>query len=387
MRYKGETMINQQRLLDTFLALVQIDSESYQEGNFHAEMVSRLKKLGCSVFVDKAGKKIGSTAPGNIVASLKGSVPGKPFILSAHMDTVCPGKAIKPCVKKDRVTSDGTTILGADDKAGVAIILEILQVLKEQKMPHPGVEVVLTLCEEMGMHGAKNLDYSKIKGKDGLILDNESIEDLLVRGPGKYNFNVKIEGVSAHAGVCPEKGISALDVLTKAMSLMKHGRVDAETVCNFGVISGGRIINAVLSELSLQGEVRSLNAKKLEKQLKHMKDCFAKAAKAFTKKVDGKIIKPKITIDAPKSYAAQNLPKSCPGVKLALAAARKHGVDLKAIACGGGCDANVMFEKGLLLPNIGVGVEKCHSTEEYLILKDFYKAADIVLDTLLSYHG
>ena len=218
-------------------------------------------------------------------------------------------------------------------------------------------------------------------------MDNESIEELIVRGPGKYNFNVTVHGVTAHAGVCPEKGISALDVLSKAMRLMKHGRVDKETVCNFGVISGGRITNAVLSELTLKGEVRSLNAKKLEKQIKHMKDCFAKAEKAFVKKVDGKTIQPKIEIETELSYGAQNISKTSTSVKLTIAAARKHGVNLKAVVCGGGCDANVMAQHGLALPKLGIGVEKCHSLDEYLSLPDFYRAARIVVDTVLSYRG
>ncbi len=380
-------MLNEKRLLDTFLELVQIDSESFNEAKIQKVLVAKLKKLGCTVYVDKAGKKFNTNAEGNIIATLKGKLSQKPFVLSAHMDTVCPGVGVKPCVKKDRVTSDGTTILGADDKAGIAIILETLHVLKELKGNHPSVQVIFTLCEERAITGAKYLDYSKIKGTDGLILDNESIEDLLVRGPGKYNFNVKIHGVSAHAGVCPEKGISAIDVLAKAMSMMKHGRVDKETVCNFGVISGGQITNAVLSELSLKGEVRSLNAKKLEKQIAHMKDCFAKAEKAFVKKVDGKTIRPKIEIETELCYSAQNISKTSPSVKLVMAAARKNGVKLKPMVCGGGCDANVMCQHGLNLPNMGIGVEKCHSLDEHLILPDFYKAARVVLDTVMSYRG
>ena len=380
-------MLNEKRLLDNFLKLVQIDSESFNEAKIHKVLVEELKKLGCTVYVDKAGKKFNTNAAGNIIATLKGKMSAKPFILSAHMDTVCPAIGVKPCVKKDRVTSDGTTILGADDKAGIAIILETLRVLKELKGNHPSVQVIFTLCEEVCITGAKYLDYSKIKGTDGLILDNESSEELIVRGPGKYNFNVTIHGVTAHAGVCPEKGISSLDVLTRAMQLMKHGRVDKETVCNFGVISGGRITNAVLSELSLKGEVRSLNAQKLEKQIKHMKECFAKAAKSFVKKVDGKTIQPKIDIETELSYGAQNISKTSTSVKLTMAAARKHGVKLKAVVCGGGCDANVMAQHGLALPNLGIGVEKCHSLDEYLSLLDFYRAARVVLDTVLSYRG
>lgn len=377
--------INEKRLLDTFLKLVRTDSESYHEGAIQKTLAAELKKLGCAVYVDKAGKKINSDAQGNVIASFKGTSSGKPFLFSAHMDTVQPGKGVKPAVKNGRVVTDGKTVLGGDDKAGVAIILEILAVLKEQKPAHAPVQVIFTLNEENGMGGAKNLDYSKIKGRDGLILDNESVAELLVRGPEVCDFNVTIEGVAAHAGVCPEKGISALEVAAKALSIMKVGRIDKETVCNFGVVEGGKVTNAVMPLLTMRGEVRSLNPKKLQKQVKHMKECFAKAAKAFTKRADGKVIKPVITIQTPQRYGVLNVPKNAPTVKLALSAAEKYGVNLKAVASGGGCDANVMSARGLSMPNLGVGVQKCHTTQEYLDLKEFYQAAYIALDVLLGY--
>ena len=161
--------VNEKRLVDTFLELVKIDSESFQEKKIHTFLVSRLKELGCRVYVDAAGKTYQTDAPGNIIASLPGTVKSKPVVLCSHMDTVVPGKGVKPVVKKDCITSDGTTILGADDKAGIAIILEVLRTLKEQKLPHPPVEAVFTLTEENGMQGAKNLDCKKIKGREGLI--------------------------------------------------------------------------------------------------------------------------------------------------------------------------------------------------------------------------
>lgn len=377
--------INEKRLLDTFLKLVVIDSESLSEGAIQKYLAAELKKLGCTVFIDKAGKKIGSDAQGNIIATFKGTRSGKPFLLSSHMDTVRPGKGVKPQVKNNRVTSGGDTILGADDKSGLAIILEVLRTLKEQKLQHGPVQVIFTLNEENGMLGAKNLDYSKIKGCDGLILDNESVDELLIQGPEVRDFKVYIKGVAAHAGVCPEKGISALEVAAKALSLMKTGRVDKETVCNFGVVHGGEVTNVVMPYLELKAEARSLSPKKLEKQIKHMKDCFAKAAKAFTKRVDGKTIKPQITIETPLRYGTLNVPKTAPAVKLVQAAAKKNGVNLKLAASGGGCDANVMCQHGLLMPNLGLGVQKCHTTEEYLEMKEFCQAAAIVLDTVLAY--
>ena len=145
--------INEKRLIDTVLELIKIDSESFNEKGVHEVLVKKLKALGASVYVDNAGKKYQTNAKGNIIASFKGSVKSQPIILSSHMDTVTPGNGIKPIVKKDRIVSDGTTILGSDDKAGIAVILEVLQVLKENKLPHPPVEVLFTLTEESGMQG------------------------------------------------------------------------------------------------------------------------------------------------------------------------------------------------------------------------------------------
>lgn len=377
--------INEKRLLDTFLQLVRIDSESYHEGALYRWLCPELKKRGCSVVTDKAGKKIGSDAPGNIIATLKGTAGEKPFLLSAHMDTVCPGRNVKPSIQNGRVVTDGTTVLGGDDKSGIAVILEILSVLKEQKIKHRPLQVIFTLNEENGMGGAKNLDYSKIKGREGLILDNESVCELLVQGPAVCDFIVQIQGVASHAGVAPEKGISALEVAAQALARMQLGRVDEETVCNFGVVQGGEITNVVMPQLYLKGEVRSLNVKKLQKQIKHMKDCFAQAAKGFVRKANGKTLRPKITIETPLRYGALNVPKKAPLVQYVLKAAQKHGVAMKALASGGGCDANVTCQHGLLMPNIGLGVQNCHTVEEYLDLKEFYKAADIVLDVVLNY--
>ncbi|MBR4592120.1 MAG: M20/M25/M40 family metallo-hydrolase, partial [Elusimicrobiaceae bacterium] len=215
---------NKERLVNTFLQLVKIDSESFHEKQMQELMVKELKKLGCRVTVDNAGRKFGTNARGNVIGFLPGTVKSSPFVLVAHLDTVQPGRGIRPVVKKEQITSDGTTILGADDKAGVAIILEVLRHLRETKMPHPPVEVVFTLCEERGMHGSKNLDCQKIKGREGLILDNEGVEELLVQGPAVNDIEVQVTGIAAHAGACPEKGISALEVAAYAISHMKLGR-------------------------------------------------------------------------------------------------------------------------------------------------------------------
>ncbi len=377
--------LNEKRLVETFLKLARTDSESYDERAMQELVEKELKESGCRVTVDNAGKKYNTNAKGNVIAFLPGTVKSAPFVLCSHLDTVTPGKGVKPVVKKDCITSDGTTVLGGDDKAGVAIILEILRTLKEQSPAHPPVEVVFTLSEEVGMFGSKNLDCKKLKGREGLILDNEEVDTLLIQGPAVNTIEVWIKGLAAHAGVAPEKGISALEVASYALGQMKLGRIDKDTVANFGVVKGGSATNVVMPELYLKGEARSLVNEKLAKQTAHMKACFDKAVKRFTKKINGKTCKPEVKFVAQERYPAVRVDKKHPVVKSAVAAAKKAGVALKPIACGGGCDANVLAGKGFTLPNVGVGVRDCHSTKEKLILKEFFAAFHIVLETLLSY--
>lgn len=377
--------INEKRLVDTFLELIKIDSESFNEKAMQEFMAARLKELGCTVYVDNAGKKYDTNAKGNVIGVLPGTVKSKPIILSSHIDTVVPGKGIKAVVKKNRITSDGTTILGADDKAGVAIILEVLRTLKEQNEPYPPVEAVFTLTEENGMQGSKNLDYKKLKGREGIILDNEELTDLLVQGPAVNTIEVRIKGLAAHAGVCPEKGISALEVAAYAMSIMKLGRIDKETVANFGVVQGGQVTNVVMDDLYLKGEARSLSDAKLAKQTAHMKACFEKAVKRFTKKIDGKVCKPEVKFIATQRYPAVNVPKNHPMVKVIIAAAKEQGVAMRAMASGGGCDANILSGFGFTLPNLGVGCRGCHTLKESLELDEFYKAFKITLAAVLAY--
>ena len=377
--------INEKRLVNTFLELIKIDSESFNEKAMQEFMAARLKELGCTVYVDNAGKKYDTNAKGNVIGVLPGTVKSKPIILSSHIDTVVPGKGIKAVVKKNRITSDGTTILGADDKAGVAIILEVLRTLKEQNEPYPPVEAVFTLTEENGMQGSKNLDYKKLKGREGIILDNEELTDLLVQGPAVNTIEVRINGLAAHAGVCPEKGISALEVAAYAMSIMKLGRIDKETVANFGVVQGGQVTNVVMDDLYLKGEARSLSDAKLAKQTAHMKACFEKAVKRFTKKIDGKVCKPEVKFVATQRYPAVNVPKNHPMVKVIIAAAKEQGVAMRAMASGGGCDANILSGFGFTLPNLGVGCRGCHTLKESLELDEFYKAFKITLAAVLAY--
>ncbi len=377
--------LNQKRLVETFLQLVRIDSESGSEKKMQEHVAQELKKLGCRVVIDNAGKKFNTDARGNVMGFFPGTVKSKPFVLVAHIDTVKPGQHIRPVVKKDFIVSDGSTILGADDKAGVAIILEVLKSLKESAVAHPPVEVLFTLCEERGMHGSKNLDYKQLKGREGMILDNEGGDELLIQGPAVNDVVVEVTGISAHAGACPEKGISALEVASFAISRMKLGRIDKETVANFGAVSGGEVPNVVMEKLSLIGEARSLKMDKLAKQTAHMKQAFDQAIKRYTKKIDGRICKPVVDFKATQRYPSVQISKSHPVVKALLAAAQKLKLPLYARSSGGGCDANVLCGKGFTVPNLSVGVYNCHTVREKLVLKEFYAAYALTWAAVTSY--
>ena len=378
-------MINQQRAVDTFLKLIRIDSESGNEKKMQEYVAAELKKLGCRVVVDNAGKHFNTNAKGNVMGFFPGTIKSAPFVLVAHLDTVKPGQDIHAVVKKDCIVSDGKTILGADDKAGVAIILEVLRSLKENKIPHPPVEVLFTLCEERGMHGSKNLDYKQLKGREGMILDNEGGDELLIQGPAVNDVVVEVTGIAAHAGACPEKGISALEVAAYAISHMKLGRIDKETVANFGAVQGGQVPNAVMEKLTLIGEARSLKIEKLAKQTEHMKKAFELAIKKYTKKIDGKVCKPVVDFKATKRYHSVQISKSHPVVKALVAAAKRLKFPLYPRSSGGGCDANVLSGKGFTLPNLSVGVYNCHTVHEKLILKEFYAALALTWAAVTSY--
>ena len=377
--------VNYKRMLDTFIEMAKVEAPSFEELPMQQLAEKKLKELGCKVTTDNAGKTFKTNAKGNVIASYPGNIKSAPFILAAHLDSVKPCKGIKPVIKGGKVTSDGTTILSADDRAGIAIIFEIIKTLKEQKLSHPPIEVLLTLCEESGMSGAKGLDANKLKSREGLILDSNDNNAIIVNAPAAVVIDVEITGLAAHAGVEPEKGISALEVAAYALSIMKIGRIDPLTVANFGIVNGGDSTNVVMPKLTMKGEARSRNMASLKKQNQHMLECFKKAEKKFTKKVDGKTVKPVINVKITEKYPMLNIPPQSALIKHMVAQAKKHGVKLETKSSGGGYDANILNGKGFLTPIIGIGYRAPHTLGEWLDIKVYNQTADMVLDIVRNY--
>ncbi|MEG6616299.1 M20/M25/M40 family metallo-hydrolase [Peptococcaceae bacterium 1198_IL3148] len=364
-------MVNRERLVEEFLELIQIDSPSGQERAIADVLKQKLTDLGFEVYEDNAGGQVGATA-GNIIATLPGDGAGLMLMLSAHMDTVEPGIGVKPVINDGVISSAGDTVLGGDDKAGVAVILEAVRCIKENNVRHGGLEVIFTIWEEGGLRGAKALDYSKVKSKMGYVLDSDGAPGkLIITAPTSNAISATIKGKAAHAGMSPEKGISAIQVAAKALAKMNLGRIDEETTANIGIIQGGKATNIVPDNVYISGEARSLNPEKLAAQTKHMCDLLQQEADAA---------KAEIIIDVEKEYDVINLSQGDQVVQHAVAAAKNLGLQPVLGSTGGGSDANVFNGRGICCANIAIGMNKVHTTDENIKIADMCQVAKFVVE-------
>ncbi len=361
-------LVNSQRLLDTFLELVRIDSPSGEEEAIANHLAEKLSRLGLAVEPD---------AIHNLVARLPGR--GQPVMLAAHMDTVMPGRGIRPVVQDGIIRSDGSTILGADDKAGIAIILETLAVLAESGQPHPPLEVVITVQEEVGLNGARSLDRSRLESQLGISLDAGGPPgQIVVSAPTHDLVTAVVLGRAAHAGANPEAGINAIKVAAEAIHNMPLGRIDAETTANIGIIQGGRARNIVPDRVELTGEARSRNVARLDAQTAAMRRALEDAARAFETTVE---------IDIARSYLGYELGPDEPMVHALSAACRAEGVEPQLVPTGGGSDANIFNADGRQVVNLSMGASGEHTTHEQVAVNDMVMCARIVLRCLRSLAG
>lgn len=366
-------MINEKRLLDRFLDYVQIDSPTKEELKFANFLKSELQRLGLEVYMDNAGGKVGSNS-GNVIGRLKANAEGESILLSSHMDTVSPSRGIKPKIEDGVIYSDGTTILGADDKAGVSAIMEALETIKDKNIPHGEIEIVFTIFEEGGLFGAKNLDYNKLNAKKGFVFDSGGNPGvIIIQGPAQNKIIAKFIGKEAHAGVAPETGISAIQMAVEAISKMKLLQIDEETTANIGSISGGGATNIVTKEVDIKAESRSLDNDKLNEQTDHMVKCCEDAAKKFGGKVEVKV---------ENTYTAFNIEKDHEVVKSVERACAALGLKPKATTSGGGSDTNIFNNNGIDAVNLGIGGSKAHTLEENLNILDLENAARLALEII-----
>ena len=375
-------MINQERIKNLLLELVQIDSHSRKERDVARRIKKYCEEMGGQVEIDDAGEKVDGNT-GNVIARFPGTIrEAPPIMMSAHMDTVVPGEGVKPIVEGDIIRTDGTTVLGGDDKSGCAVIIEVINCLQEQNIPHAPIEAIFSICEEVGLLGAKNVDVSKLKSKHGIVFDSDDPGFLFTKGPSSNHMEFKSHGLESHAGVAPEEGISAIKIAAEALAVMNLGRIDQETTANIGQIEGGMATNIIPNLVVLKGEARSHNERKLEAQTQHMLKCLQDAAERYQVTTNGKTTRASVEAHIERDYSSMDVPDNSYVVKLVLQAAKRMGLDVKTMASGGGCDANVFNRKGIECANLGTGMRAIHTVKEWLDVKDMYASAEMTIEIM-----
>ena len=375
-------VIERRRIQEEFLELCSIPSPSRQEGRIARRLEAILKAMGASVDVDDAGEKIGGDT-GNILARIPGTTPGAPaLLLSSHMDTVGPAERITTVIEGDIVRTDRTSVLGGDDKSGIAAILEAIRVVRERAIPHGEIEVLLTICEESGLIGARHFDASRLHARRGLVLDVDGVGELITRAPAANRLLVSIDGLEAHAGICPERGISAIQVAAEAIAGMRLGRLDAETTANIGVIHGGVGSNIVPNRVTLHGETRRLDDAKLRAQTEHMRRCVEDAAARHSAMVDGRERRARAAVEIERHYDRLDVPDQAAIVRMAKGAAAALGRALPTRSTGGGSDANVFAARGIEVANLACGMRDIHTLDEWVDVRDLVSTAELLVELI-----
>jgi tripeptide aminopeptidase len=363
-------MINKERLYSRFMELCGIDSEPARERLLADRLKELLSELGFTVTEDDTGEKIGGNA-GNLIARLAGTGPGEPLLFSCHMDRVVPGVGVKPRIEGNFVVSDGSTVLGADDAAGLAAILEGVTTLREQKISHPPIELVLTVAEEMALVGSTFFDTTQITARSGFVLDaGGPVGEIVVQAPEQVKFKAVFHGRSAHAGFAPEQGVSAIQVAGVAISRMWLLRIDPETTANIGSISAVGPTNIVPDRCALEGEARSLDPAKLRAQVDALTGTMESSAAEFGGTVEIIVV---------PCYPAYKLEEDAEPVQRAARAARRLGMPVRFKSTGGGSDANIFNNRGVPSVVLSCGYEKVHTTEERISLEQLALLTEWVL--------
>ncbi len=371
-------MISQSRLVEEFMELVRVDSETLHEQEICRVLKEKFSSLGLQVEEDDTTKVTGHGA-GNLIIKLEasGADAAPTIFFTSHMDTVTPGRGIKPQLDDDGyIRSDGTTILGSDDKAGIAAMLEAIRVIQEQKLTHGPVQFIITVGEEAGLNGARALDPQKLEAVYGYALDsNGKIGDIAVAAPTQAKITMQVIGKSAHAGVNPEDGISAIQVAAKAISRMSLGRIDKETTANIGRFEGGGATNIVCDHVRLDAEARSIVQEKLDKQIESMKQALESAASDYGAQsvFESEII-----------YPAFSFSDGDEVVELAKKAIAQIGETPRLFPSGGGSDANIFNGFGVPTVNLAVGYEHIHTTKEQIKAEDLAKTARLVVELIVE---
>jgi len=423
--------INMERLARTFVQLCEIDSPSRREKKVSDYLIRTFHDLGAaSIAEDTSAEQTGADC-GNLIISFPGSGNGtkteqEPIFFACHMDTVEPGCGVKVLRNGDIFTSRGDTVLGSDDKSGIAALIELTRILRENKIDHGPIELLFTTCEEIGLLGAKALDRTKMTSRYGYALDSTGIDRIITGAPAANKLKIEVHGIAAHAGLHPEQGISALCLTASAIADLRLGRLDEESTANFGLIHGGVATNIIPDHITIEGEVRSHSLLKLAAHTEEIKRTFQQVIECWPlppslaptalghpcpsplppslaptalghpcpsplppgkqdKEATPTLIPlPSVEIKVHLEYPAMRLELSDPVLTRVKQAGINLGRNLEFDIAGGGSDANILNSFGLPTAIIATGMDKVHTTDECLDLKDLIRLTELLFAIVMA---
>lgn len=362
-------------MVQEFLEFVRLPVHSKDERKIADVVKAKLEEIGFEVSEDDTAQKVGGNT-GNLIARMRGESGIPTVLFSAHMDRVKnPGK-ITPVIDEENglIKSDGTTILAADDVSGLCSILNGVRRLKSSGKPHGDIEVVFSVCEEMAVIGAKELNFSELKAKFGYVLDCPGrIGRIVKQAPTKCKITVKVKGIKALAGNEPEKGLNAIKVAAFALASMPEGRISANVTSNFGMIQGGSGTNVVCDEVVITGEARGTDDEELEVYLNEVRRIFEETSKRFNTTID---------VCIKTLYHTFNVSEDSETVEIVKSALKKQDIEGFCQKGGGGSDGNHYNRHGIPTVVLGLGYSKNHTNAEQILIEDLKKAGKLVEDII-----
>lgn len=373
------TPINRERLAETFTTLCEISSPSRKEGGVARYLKKCFAELGADVILEDNSAAQTESECGNLIIRFNGTNDNDGVFFSCHMDTVAPAENVTVVRSGDIFTSAGDTVLGGDDKSGIAALIELIHILKEKELPHSPIEIVLTTCEEIGLLGAKALEYKHIQSRYGYALDSTGIDSVIIGAPAANKLKIEVHGMAAHAGLNPEEGINSIQIASDAINRLELGRIDEETTANIGIIEAGVATNIVPPLTTVKGEVRSHDIQKLKTYSAKIEKAFRDAAADYHNPSAPNGQKPSITISTEGEYPAMKLETDSPVLQRLYKAEKSTGKKLQYLIAGGGSDANIINGFGLPTAIIATGMDKVHTVDEQLDLNDLVRLTELLV--------
>ncbi len=367
-------------IVEYFIDLIRIDSESKNEKEVAVRIADDLIGMGAEVHFDSAHDHTGGNV-GNLYARFKGDIEKDPILFCAHMDTVKPGNGITPVLERGMIHTDGTTILGSDDKSGIAQIVCAIHKLQEAGEKLPPIEILFTISEEIGLLGAKHADYNWFKSKMGYALDSHTVGEFMTAAPSQNSIRYIIHGKESHAGMNPQDGVNAIQIAASAIAKIKLGRIDEETTCNIGVIEGGLATNIVPNKVVIKGEARSHDPKKLAAVTQRMTD----AIKQAVEEAKTGFFTPTADVHVHQEYQSFSVPDDAEVVRLAVEASKNAGLEPRTYRGGGGSDANIIGRQGIAMIVGGTGMDNVHTVNEKIKISDLEDGCKWVEEVIRLY--